>query len=222
MSHVVRLPLTFIVDFSRESSRIPPIHNLLTPFTILGLPSLILVYEGLKAFGKVLSQSWVMFKFYFLRSMIYYNSSGREILFVLFLGTLGLTWDLRFCFDLWVLPFALHWVLTTKFILRILRSRVYFSPIYGFPGVNVVEDKTSPTYDPFGSTLSTLVKVSSDVKLEDSGAWLSIISLLKSRRSVKQLLVRQKLVVNQSKLHRVNRKTSEPRLKPDRFDAIKK
>jgi hypothetical protein len=108
-------------------------------------------------------------------------------------------------------------------MLRILRSRVYFSPIYGFPGVNVIEDKTSPTYDPFGSSLSTLVKVNSDTLLEDSGAWLSIIRMLKSRQSVKQLLERQKLNVKLTSSKRVDRKTSGPRTKmSDRSDAIKK
>jgi hypothetical protein len=107
-------------------------------------------------------------------------------------------------------------------MLRIVRSRVYFSPIYGFPGVNVIEDKSSPTYDPFGSSISTLVKVNSDTKLEDSGAWLSIIGLLKSRKSVKQLLERQKQNVKVVSVSRVSRSTSEPRLKPDRFDATKK
>jgi hypothetical protein len=189
---VIGLPLTFIVDFSRESSRIPPIHNLLTPFTLLGLPILVLVHEGLKAFGKILSQSWVMVKFYILRGLLYYNDSDRGICFLLFFGTMSLTWDFWFCVHLWALPFALHWVLTTRWIRRIIRSRVYFSPIYGFPGVNVIEDKTSPTYDPFGSSISTLVKVASDKKLEDSGAWLNIIRLLRNRRSVIQLLERQK------------------------------
>jgi hypothetical protein len=112
--------------------------------------------------------------------------------------------------------------MTTKFMLRILRSRVYFSPIYGFPGVNVIEDKTSPAYDPFGSSLSTLVKVNSDVLLEDSGAWLSITKMLKSRRSVKQLLERQKLNVKITSSRRVDRKTSGPRIKSDRSGAIKK
>jgi hypothetical protein len=189
---VIGLPLTFIVDFSRESSRIPPIHNLLTPFTLLGFPILVLVHEGLKAFGKILSQSWVMMKFYFLRGLLYYNNSGREVCFILFLGTISLTWDFWFCVHLWAFPFALHWVLTTRWIRRIVRSRVYFSPIYGFPGVNVIEDKTSPTYDPFGSSISTLAKVASDKKLEDSGAWLNIIRLLRNKRSVIRLLERQK------------------------------
>jgi hypothetical protein len=113
LHQVIGLPFTFIVDFSRESSRIPPIHNLLTPFTLLGFPLLVLVHEGLKAFGKILSQSWVMMKFYFLRGLLYYNSSGREILIPLFLGTISLTWDFWFCVNTWALPFALHWVLTT-------------------------------------------------------------------------------------------------------------
>jgi hypothetical protein len=69
-----------------------------------------------------------------------------------------------------------------------IRSKIYFSPIYGFPGVNVVEDKTSPIYDPFESSLSTLVKVSGDKKtLEDSGAYRNIIGLLSSRGSIKRL-----------------------------------
>jgi hypothetical protein len=208
----IMLPLTFIVDFSRESSRIPPIHNLLTPFTLLGFPILVLLNEGLKAFGKVLSQSWAMFKFYFLRSLLYYNSSGREVLVLLFLGTLGLTWDFWFCFHLWALPFALHWVLTSKWCNTMLRSRIYFSPIYGFPGVNVIEDKTSRIYDPFDSSISTLVKVSSDVKLEDSGAWLNIISLLKRKTRVKQLLERQKSSVK-APSPKGNRKTSDPRFR---------
>lgn len=70
MRMLFMLPLTFIVDFSRENSRIPPLHNYITPFTLLGFPILVLVHEGLKAFGKVIKQSGLMLKFYMLRGLL--------------------------------------------------------------------------------------------------------------------------------------------------------
>jgi hypothetical protein len=89
----------------------------------------------------------------------------------------------------------------------------------------VIEDKTSPTYDPFGSSISTLVKVTSDVKLEDSGAWLNIIRLLGSRRSVIQLLERQKSSVK-APSPKDSGKASVPRRtkkkSPDRYGATMK
>jgi len=93
---VFMLPLTHIVDFSRENERIPQIHNLLTPFTLIGLPSLILVHKGLKAFGNVISQSYKMFVFYFWSTLILINQGPLEILYIYIIGTLVLTWDIQF------------------------------------------------------------------------------------------------------------------------------
>lgn len=149
---------------------------------------------------------------------MYLGINPLLVFLVPFIFTMGLTWDFMFCIKFWVLPLALHAVLTSSWCRTIVRSRIYFSPLYGFPGVNVIEDKTSPTYDPYGSTLSTLIKVSSDVKLEDSGAWLNIIKLLRSKRSVKQLLQRQKDSVK-PKLVEKHRGLS---VKPNRSGAIKK
>jgi len=60
----IRLPLTFVPDFSQESLRIPPIYNRISPFVVIGLPILIIITEGLKALAKVIRQSFVMVKFY--------------------------------------------------------------------------------------------------------------------------------------------------------------
>jgi hypothetical protein len=208
---VYYLPLTFIVDFSKENPRIPAIHNLLTPLTIIGFPTLILVHKGLKAFGNVILQSKDMMLFYLFRGLLLINQSPLWVLLPYVLGTLVLTWDPLFTLRFWVLPSTLYLVLTSRYIGNKVRSYVYFSPIYGYPGVNVVEDKTSPPYDPFESNISTLVKVSSDKKLEDSGAWLNIISLLKNRKSVIQLLERQKEAAKLKSSKLVRGKASGPK-----------
>lgn len=223
---VFMLPLTHIVDFSRENERIPQIHNLLTPFTLIGLPSLILVHKGLKAFGNVISQSYKMFVFYFWRTLILINQGPLEILYIYIIGTLVLTWDIQFTIFFWVLPGTLYYGMISRKFGVWIKSHVYFSPTYGFPGVNVIEDKTSPTYDPFESSISTLVKVSAEKKLEDSGAWLNIISLLRNRKSVIQLLERQKENAKALIDAKVRRKTSGPRPNhkklPNRAGASKK
>lgn len=126
--------------------------------------------------------------------------------------------------------FALHTSITSSWVRIWVRSQIYFSPLYGFPGVNTIEDKTSPVYDPFESTLTTLVKVASDVRLEDSGAWENLINLLRDRRSVKQLLERQKANVKGLTVNQVTGKASGPKRSrsiksdkaPDRTDARKK
>jgi hypothetical protein len=64
ISVAIRLPLTFVPDYSQESARIPSIFNRISPFVIIGLPSLIVITEGLKALAKVFRQSFVMVKFY--------------------------------------------------------------------------------------------------------------------------------------------------------------
>lgn len=172
-----------------------------------------------------------MLRFYALRGMLYYNTNGflSELLYFTIMNLL-LTRDLRYTFGWVVLIYALHIIVTSTFVRTSVRSRIYFSPVYGFPGVNTIEDKTSPVYDPFESTLTTLVKVTSDVKLEDSGAWKNLINLLKSRRSVSQLLERQKANVKGTVVNQVTGKVSGPKrsklvknwLTPDRTDARKK
>jgi hypothetical protein len=64
MNVAIRLPLTFVPDYTQESARIPSILNRISPFVIIGLPSLIVIIEGLKALTKVVRQSVVMVKFY--------------------------------------------------------------------------------------------------------------------------------------------------------------
>jgi hypothetical protein len=78
-------------------------------------------------------------------------------------------------------------------------------------------------HDPFESSLTTLKKVTSDKKLEESGAWRNIIWLLREKKSVRQLLERQKeakLKLNKSS--KVSGKGKDPRLKPDRILPTKK
>jgi hypothetical protein len=112
-----------------------------------------------------------MLRFYTLRGILYYNTNGflNELLYFTIMNLL-LTRDLWYTFNWVVLIYALHIIVTSTYVRISVRSRIYFSPVYGFPGVNTIEDKTSPVYDPFEFTLTTLVKVMSDVKLEDSGA----------------------------------------------------
>jgi len=162
--------------------------------------------------------------------MLYYNTNGflSELLYFSIMNLL-LTRDLWYTIYWVVLIYALHIIVTSSYVRIFVRSRIYFSPLYGFPGVNVIEDTTSPVYDPFESTLTTLVKVASDVKLEDSGAWINLINLLKSRRSVKQLLERQKANVKGISVNQVTGKASGPKRSkpakswkaPDRTDARK-
>jgi len=167
-----------------------------------------------------------MFVFYFWRTLILINQGPLEILYIYIIGTLVLTWDIQFTIFFWVLPGTLYYGMISRKFGVWIKSHVYFSPTYGFPGVNVIEDKTSPTYDPFESSISTLVKVSAEKKLEDSGAWLNIISLLRNRKSVIQLLERQKENAKALIDAKVRRKTSGPRPNhkklPNRAGASKK
>lgn len=172
-----------------------------------------------------------MLRFYTLRGLLYYNTNGflSESLCFTTMNLL-LTRDLYYTSKLLVLMYALHTIVTSTYVRIAVRSRIYFSPVYGFPGVNTIEDKTSPVYDPFESTLTTLVKVSSDVKLEDSGAWINLINLLRHKRSVSQLLERQKANVKGTIVNQVTGKASGPKrykpmkswLTPDRTVARKK
>ena len=134
-----------------------------------------------------------------------------------------LTRDLIYTTFWVVLIYALHIVVISNWVKVQVRSRIYFSPLYGFPGVNVIEDTTSPAYDPFESSLTTLKKVTSERKLEESSAWRNIIWLLRGKKSVRQLLERQKeakLKLNKSS--KVGGKGKDPRRKPDRILPTKK
>jgi hypothetical protein len=72
------IPLTFLVDFSKESTRIHPIHNWITPLTTVGFPQLILMIEGLKAFLKVMHKCLLMFRFYYLRFGLFLSNDLRS------------------------------------------------------------------------------------------------------------------------------------------------
>jgi hypothetical protein len=72
------IPLTFLVDFSKESTRIPPIHNWITPLTTVGFSQLILMIEGLKAFLKVIHKCLLMVRFYYLRFGLFLSNDLRS------------------------------------------------------------------------------------------------------------------------------------------------
>jgi hypothetical protein len=60
-------------------------------------------------------------------------------------------------------------------------------------------------FDPFDGSISTLVKLSSETKLEDSGAYLQIINMLKTRNSVQAYLERLKASKTKTKTTRSKR-----------------
>lgn len=72
------------------------------------------------------------------------------------------------------------------------------------------------------------MKVASDVKLEDSGAWKNLINLLRDRKQVQQLLERQKASVKGQPVNQVMGKATGPKRynprgnTPDRTVAHKK
>jgi hypothetical protein len=151
------------------------------------------ITEGLKALAKVFRQSFVMVKFYSWRFLFLCHRDGILIGFLTtpLLGIL-LSGDPLPWLYLIVLILALHGIVRSDIAGRVIKHNTYFSPIYGMPGENVIWDKFTQTFDPFDGSISTLVKLSSETKLEDSGAYLQIINMLKTRSSVKSYLERLK------------------------------
>jgi hypothetical protein len=72
------IPLTFLVDFSEESTRIHPIHNWITPLTTIGFSQLVLMIEGLKALLKVIRNCFLMLRFYYLRFGLFLSNDLRS------------------------------------------------------------------------------------------------------------------------------------------------
>jgi hypothetical protein len=87
---------------------------------------------------------------------------------------------------------ALHGIVRSDISGRVIKHNTYFSSIYGMPGENVIWDKFTQVFDPFDGSISTLIKLKSETKLEDSGAYLQIVNMLKRRASVKSYLERLK------------------------------
>jgi hypothetical protein len=189
----IRLPLTFVPDYGQENARIPLIWNRISPFVIIGLPSLIIITEGLKALAKVVLQSFVMVKFYSWRFLFLSHRDGILIGFLTIplLGIL-LSGDSHPWLYLIGLILALHGIVRSDTAGNVIKHNTYFNAIYGMPGENVIWDKFTKVFDPFDGSISTLVKLSSETKLEDSGAYLQIVNMLKSRTSVKSYLERLK------------------------------
>jgi hypothetical protein len=147
-----------------------------------------------------------MVKFYSWRFLLLCHRDGILIGF-LTLPSLGflLSGDLHPWIYMVVLIFALHWIVRSRIAGDVIKHNTYFSAIYGMPGENVIWDKFTRTFDPFDGSISTLVKLSSETKLEDSGAYLQIINILKTRNSVKLYLERLKASKSRTKTTRSKR-----------------
>jgi len=202
----IRLPLTFVPDYGQESLRIPPIFNRISPFVIIGLPSLVVITEGLKALVKVIRQSFVMVKFYTWNFLFLSHRDGLLIgLLILPAQGILLSGDPQPWLYLIVLILALHGIVRSDRAGAVIKHFTYFNALYGMPGENVIWDKFTKVFDPFDGSISTLVKLSSDTKIEDSGAYLQIISLLKRRKPVMAYLERLKAAKVKTKSTRSKR-----------------
>jgi hypothetical protein len=190
------LTLPFILpEFSSSFVRFGPIYHFIYPLSILLSPSILIMSRNyLHKLLAVLSASLQVSRVRWLRTLSYYRDHGflSESCFVTVFLYL-LTHDLGFTFNWTLACLAFHVVSQTGGFKMWVLSRVHWSRLYGFSGRNMVEDLTSPIFDPYLGVKSVIDKLSEERLTASVPFGEDILSIFGDSKRIKKLITERDL-----------------------------
>jgi len=177
------LPFTFLPIENLESARFSHFMNRTNWILMIFSPSILnLLFSLFKLLKKITYKTYLISRLSFLR--ILKNIAMRGFVIPLIFGSLlclFITRDLLYLF-IWVnISYALHSFITSDYFVREIIWSVHETTGFAW----------WQPYDPVEASVTTLNKVVDRVKLEDSGAYKQIISMLRGNRHIRDYLVRR-------------------------------
>jgi hypothetical protein len=172
----VLLPFTFLPIENMKSARFSHFMNRTNWILIIFSPSSFnLVLSLFKLVKKAIYKAWLIFRLNWLRSLKYWSLHGfMSELFIASVLSFLLTRSLFVTLEWMLLCFVWHKIVTSDYFSKEIIWLVHETTGFAW----------WQPYDPLGGNVSTLAKVAEKVRLEDSGAYKEIISMLRGNKQI--------------------------------------
>jgi len=178
----INLMVVPYVGFKEKRGLTPSIFSqALISYSLIVSPILpILIQDTVLKVVKVIKGCWAFMWMKTLRGLIYYNQFGLLAELAIVAVSLSFLTRFDFLFVIWPCAclFACHLAVTSDRLKIWVYAQVYFSPIYGFPGSNVIYDYLSRPFDPFGEEVTTLTEISDKISKGSDIAFKGVIRSL--------------------------------------------